>query len=207
MNVGLDMIEIKDKKDCCGCYACYNICPKKCISMKADEEGFWYSVIEQNKCVNCNLCEKVCPIINPVNRGNSLKLSYAVKNKDEDIRLRSSSGGMFYLLAEDTIKQNGLVYGAAFDKDFSVKHIGIDKISEIELLQGSKYLQSSIGDTYKHVKNDLRENKQVLFTGTPCQVEGLKSFLGKEEENLITMDFICHGVPSPSIWGGVLLGN
>ena len=179
MNVGLDMIKIKDKKDCCGCYACYSICPKQCITMKADEEGFWYPAIDQDKCINCNLCEKICPVINPIDRSTSLKLSYAVKNKDEDIRLRSSSGGMFYLLAEDTIKQDGLVYGAAFDKDFSVKHIGIDKLEDISLLRGSKYVQSKIEEVYKAVKTNLNNNIQVLFTGTPCQVAGLKSFYKK----------------------------
>ncbi|WP_303690575.1 Coenzyme F420 hydrogenase/dehydrogenase, beta subunit C-terminal domain [Megamonas hypermegale] len=194
------MIEIKDKKDCCGCYACYNICPKQCITMKVDEEGFWYPVIEQNKCINCNLCEKICPVINPIDRNTSLKLSYAMKNKDEEIRLRSSSGGMFYLLAENIIRQNGVVYGAGFDGDFSVKHIKINKEQEIGLLQGSKYLQSSIGNTYVQVKKDLEGDKKVLFTGTPCQIEGLKNFLRKDYINLFTMDFICHGVPSPMIW-------
>lgn len=201
------MIEINTKENCCGCYACYNVCPKQCITMKTDNEGFWYPDIDKDKCVNCNLCEKVCPIVNPVQRNESLKLSYAVQNKDDAVRLSSSSGGMFHLLAESIIKQDGVVYGAGFDKDFSVKHIRINKIEEIQLLQGSKYLQSDIGNIYKQVKKDLKENKQVLFTGTPCQVEGLKSFLGREENNLLTMDFICHGVPSPMIWGGVLLGN
>lgn len=195
------MIEINTKENCCGCYACYNVCPKQCITMKTDNEGFWYPDIDKDKCVNCNLCEKVCPIVNPVQRNESLKLSYAVQNKDDAVRLSSSSGGMFHLLAESIIKQDGVVYGAGFDKDFSVKHIRINKIEEIQLLQGSKYLQSGIGNIYKQVKKDLKENKQVLFTGTPCQVEGLKSFLGREENNLLTMDFICHGVPSPMIWG------
>jgi len=168
--------------------------------MKVDEEGFWYPVIEQNKCINCNLCEKICPVINPIDRNTSLKLSYAMKNKDEEIRLRSSSGGMFYLLAENIIRQNGVVYGAGFDGDFSVKHIKINKEQEIGLLQGSKYLQSSIGNTYVQVKKDLEGDKKVLFTGTPCQIEGLKNFLRKDYINLFTMDFICHGVPSPMIW-------
>lgn len=194
------MIKIKDKKDCCGCYACYSICPKQCITMKADEEGFWYPVVNQDKCINCNLCEKICPVINPIDRNTSLKLSYAMKNKDEESRLRSSSGGMFYLLAENIIRQNGMVYGAGFDGDFSVKHIKINKEEEIRLLQGSKYLQSSIGNTYVQVKKDLEGDKKVLFTGTPCQIEGLKNFLRKDYINLFTMDFICHGVPSPMIW-------
>lgn len=194
------MIKIKDKKECCGCYACYNICPKQCIEMKSDGEGFCYPKINKAQCINCNLCEKVCPIINPMERKASKKISYAAINRNEQVRLDSSSGGIFSILAEDIIKNNGVVYGASFDKNFNVKHKRIVSITDIELLRGSKYVQSSIGDIYKQVKADLENNKQVLFTGTPCQVEGLKSFLRKEHNNLITMDFICHGVPSPIVW-------
>ena len=200
MNVGLDMIEIKDKKDCCGCYACYNICPKQCITMEKDDEGFWYPKINKVQCINCTLCEKVCPIINSIERIASKKISYAAMNRDEQIRLDSSSGGIFSILAENIIKNNGVVYGASFDKHFDVKHRRIISMADIGLLRGSKYVQSSIGDVYRQVKIDLGNNKQVLFTGTPCQVEGLKSFLKKEYDNLTTMDFICHGVPSPMIW-------
>lgn len=194
------MIEIKSKKDCCGCYACYNICPKKCISMKVDKEGFWYPNIDKNECINCNLCEKVCPIINPVKRVDSKKIAYASMNKDEQVRMKSSSGGIFSILAEYIIKNNGVVYGAGFDEDFNIKHKRILYSTDLDLLRGSKYVQSSIGDIYKQVKNDLENNNPVLFTGTPCQVEGLRSYLRKEYVNLITMDFICHGVPSPLVW-------
>ena len=194
------MIEIKDKEDCCGCYACYNICPKECITMESDNEGFWYPKIDKNKCINCNLCEKVCPIINPVKRVDSKKIAYASMNKDEQVRMKSSSGGIFSILAEYIIKNNGVVYGAGFDEDFNIKHKRILYSTDLDLLRGSKYVQSSIGDIYKQVKNDLESNRQVLFTGTPCQVEGLRSYLRKEYVNLITMDFICHGVPSPLVW-------
>lgn len=194
------MIEIKDKEDCCGCYACYNICPKQCITMKIDDEGFWYPDIDKNKCINCNLCEKVCPIINPVKRADSKKIAYAGMNKDEQIRIKSSSGGIFSILAEYIIKNNGVVYGAGFDEDFNIRHKRILCNTDLDLLRGSKYVQSSIGEIYKQVKNDLENNRQVLFTGTPCQVEGLRSYLRKEYINLITMDFICHGVPSPLVW-------
>ena len=194
------MIEIKDKKDCCGCYACYNICPRQCIEMKFEDEGFWYPEINKSQCINCNLCEKVCPIINPIERKVSKKISYAAMNRNEQVRLDSSFGGIFSILAEDIIKNNGVIYGASFDKYFDVKHRRIISMADIELLRGSKYVQSSIGDIYKQVKVDLENNKQVLFTGTPCQVEGLKSFLRKKYDNLIAMDFICHGVPSPMIW-------
>lgn len=194
------MIEIKTKKDCCGCYACYNICPKECITMESDNEGFWYPKIDKNKCINCNLCEKVCPIINPVKRADSKKIAYAGMNKDDQIRVKSSSGGLFSMLAEYIIKNNGIIYGASFDEDFNIKHKRILCNTDLDLLRGSKYVQSSIGDIYKQVKNDLESNRQVLFTGTPCQVEGLRSYLRKEYVNLITMDFICHGVPSPLVW-------
>lgn len=194
------MIEIKNKKDCCGCYACYNICPKECITMESDNEGFWYPKIDKNKCINCNLCEKVCPIINLIKRADSKKIAYAAMNKDEQIRIKSSSGGIFSILAEYIIKNNGVVYGAGFDEDFNIKHKRILYSTDLDLLRGSKYVQSSIGDIYKQVKNDLESNKQVLFTGTPCQIEGLRSYLRKEYINLVTMDFICHGVPSPLVW-------
>lgn len=194
------MIEIKAKEDCCGCYACYNICPKECITMESDNEGFWYPKIDKNKCINCNLCEKVCPIINPVKRVDSKKIAYASMNKDEQVRMKSSSGGIFSILAEYIIKNNGVVYGAGFDEDFNIKHKRILYSTDLDLLRGSKYVQSSIGDIYKQVKNDLENNNPVLFTGTPCQVEGLRSYLRKEYVNLITMDFICHGVPSPLVW-------
>lgn len=194
------MIEIKSKEDCCGCYACYNICPKQCITMKTDNEGFWYPKIDKNKCINCNLCEKVCPIINPVKRTDSKKIAYAGINKDEQVRKKSSSGGIFSILAEYIIKNNGIVYGASFDEDFNINHKRILCNADLDLLRGSKYVQSSISDAYQQVKNDLENNKQVLFTGTPCQIEGLRSYLRKEYVNLITMDFICHGVPSPLVW-------
>lgn len=194
------MIEIKAKEDCCGCYACYNICPKECITMESDNEGFWYPKIDKNQCINCNLCEKVCPIINPVKRADSKKIAYAGMNKDDQIRVKSSSGGIFSILAEYIIKNNGIIYGASFDEDFNIKHKRILCNTDLDLLRGSKYVQSFIGDIYKQVKNDLESNRQVLFTGTPCQVEGLRNYLRKEYVNLITMDFICHGVPSPLVW-------
>lgn len=194
------MIEIKTKKDCCGCYACYNICPKECITMESDNEGFWYPNIDKNKCINCNLCEKVCPIINKPNSSLYEKKSYAVFNKNEKIRLESSSGGIFSLLAEYVINNHGSVYGAVFDEDFNVKHIKINSLQDIELLRGSKYVQSRINDIFKSIKFDLKNNKIVLFTGTPCQVAGLQSFLQKKYNNLILMDIVCHGVPSPLVW-------
>lgn len=194
------MIEIKAKEDCCGCYACYNICPKECITMESDNEGFWYPKIDKNKCIDCNLCEKVCPIINKFNSSLYEEKSYAVFNKNEKIRLGSSSGGFFSLLAEYVINNHGNVYGAVFDEKFNVKHIKITSFQDIELLRGSKYVQSKINDIFKSVKFDLKNDKMVLFTGTPCQIAGLQSFLQKKYDNLILMDIVCHGVPSPLVW-------
>lgn len=194
------MIEIKSKEDCCGCYACYNICPKQCITMKIDDEGFWYPNINEDICINCNLCEKVCPIINKPKNSLYEEKSYAIFNKNEKIRLESSSGGIFSLLAEYVINNHGSVYGAVFDEDFNVKHIKINKLQDIKLLRGSKYVQSKINDIFKLIKNDLKSSKLVLFTGTPCQVAGLQSFLQKKYDNLILIDIVCHGVPSPLVW-------
>lgn len=194
------MVDILEKFKCTGCTACYNICPKQCITMESDNEGFWYPNIDKNKCINCNLCEKVCPIINPIKKDDSKKIAYAVINKDFKVRLKSSSGGVFSILAEYIIENNGIVYGASFDENFNIKHKRISCITNLDLLRGSKYVQSFIGNIYQQVKNDLENNKQVLFSGTPCQVEGLRSYLRKEYVNLITMDFICHGVPSPLVW-------
>lgn len=193
------MIEIKEKKDCCGCNACYNICPKNAIEMKEDEKGFRYPVIDKQKCIQCDLCSKVCPIsINKKIENNPI--AYACYCKDEKIRINSSSGGMFTLIASQIISECGLVYGASFDEKFNIKHIKVDKIDDLQKLRGSKYVQSDIGNTFKEVKKYLDENRKVLFTGTPCQIEGLKCFLQKDYENLYLQDIICHGVPSPKVW-------
>ena len=193
------MIEIKDKEKCCGCHACYNICPKNAISMKEDENGFKYPVVDKEKCINCGLCEKVCPIINSTEKENNIN-AYACINKNEQIRKQSSSGGIFTLLAEEIIKLNGVVFGVSFDKDFNVVHSYIENIDELEKFRGSKYVQSSINDTYKKAKEFLNKDRYVLFTGTPCQIEGLKAYLQKDYDKLYTQDIICHGVPSPKVW-------
>jgi len=192
------MIEITDKTKCCGCYACYNICPKNAIIMKEDEKGFKYPIIDKEKCVNCGLCDKVCPIIQNKKNENEPK-AYACYNKNEEIRKQSSSGGIFTLLAEEILNRNGIIFGAAFDNKFLIKHISVETIEELEKLRGSKYAQSQIGETYKKAKIELEKGRHVLFTGTPCQIEGLKTYLGKEYENLYTQDIICHGVPSPKV--------
>ena len=193
------MITIKNKSKCCGCFACMNICPKNAIIMQEDEKGFKYPKIDKDKCINCNLCEKVCPIINS-KKNDFPQQVYAAINKNEEERLASSSGGIFVLLAKEIIKRNGIVFGATFDDEFQVKHIGVEKEKDLIKLQGSKYIQSNINDTYKKARFFLENDRYVLFTGTSCQIEGLKSYLKKDYKKLYTQDIICHGVPSPKVW-------
>ncbi|WP_303790531.1 Coenzyme F420 hydrogenase/dehydrogenase, beta subunit C-terminal domain [Ruminococcus flavefaciens] len=196
------MIILDDKTNCSGCHACANACPKNCISMVSDEEGFWYPQVNKEKCIDCGLCEKVCPIIHKWQPDDSRKTTaIAAINLNEEIRLESSSGGIFTLIAEKIIDQGGVVFGAAFSDDFkSVRHICVDNKADLEKLRGSKYVQSKISDTYKHAKEYLDSGRKVLFSGTPCQIGGLYSYLRKPYENLLTQDIICHGVPSPMVW-------
>lgn len=195
------MIEILEKSKCSGCHACAEICPKKCIQMISDDEGFWYPNVDTSQCTNCGLCEKNCPIITPRAPTSEADLvAYAAINKEEPIRLKSSSGGIFSALATCVLGQGGVVFGAAFDGDFNVVHKYIESVEELDCLRGSKYVQSKIGDSYRQAEGFLRTGRLVFFSGTPCQIEGLLSYLRKPYENLITQDLICHGVPSPMVW-------
>ncbi|WP_343338826.1 hypothetical protein TPELB_10230 [Terrisporobacter petrolearius] len=194
------MLEITKKEMCCGCYGCINICPKQCISMEIDNEGFWYPDVDKSKCIGCNLCVNACPIINTP-QNNVTKISaYACKNKDENIRINSSSGGVFTLLCEDVINNDGVVFGAAFDENFNVKHDYSTTLDGCDKFRGSKYVQSKINDTYRKVKEYLDKGKLVLFSGTPCQIAGLDAFLKNKYENLYLIDIACHGVPSPLVF-------
>ena len=184
---------------CCGCSACAQICPKQCISLKEDKEGFLYPAVDNSSCIDCGLCEKTCPVINQ-NEPKKPVVTLAAVNSDESVRLASSSGGIFTLLAERTIDNGGVVFGAAFDENWNVKHICIDRKSELPKLRGSKYVQSIIGNCYKEAKTYLDTGKEVLFSGTPCQITGLKKFIRKDYKNLKTVDVVCHGTPSPKVW-------
>lgn len=197
------MINIKNKKNCCGCSACIQRCPKQCIVLTEDEEGFLYPKVNLQLCIDCNLCEKVCPVINP-QPAQTTHTCYAGMNQNKTIRLQSSSGGLFTPLAETIIKENGIVFGACFDENWEVKHDYTETIEGIANFRGSKYVQSRIEDNYKKAEIYLKEGRTVLFSGTPCQIAGLKKYLRKEYENLLTVDFICHGVPSPKIWRAYL---
>lgn len=193
------VINIKQKKLCCGCGACVQICTPKSITLEEDKEGFLYPHVDVSLCVDCGLCEKVCPVIN---QGRSCEpmAVYAAINPDEEIRLQSSSGGIFTLLAESVIAENGVVFGARFDEHWNVIHDYTETQEGLDIFRGSKYVQSRIGNTYGKILQFLKAGRKVLFTGTPCQVGGLKRYLRKEYDNLLTVDFVCHGVPSPKVW-------
>ena len=194
------MKEVINKNKCSGCHACYNICPKNAISMFEDELGFKYPAVDQKKCIDCGMCKKVCPSINKSTEKKKNIKAYAAYNKNIDERINSSSGGIFILLAKEIIKRKGVVFGASFDRDFNVRHTFVEKEEDLEQFMGSKYVQSTIGNSYKKVKEFLDKDRYVLFSGTPCQIEGLKSYLKKEYKKLYTQDIICHGVPSPKVW-------
>lgn len=193
------MIKITDKKDCCGCAACVQRCPKQCISLKEDGEGFLYPVVDESLCVGCGLCEKVCPIINRPEK-LPVKEVLAVKNRNEDERMASSSGGVFVALAKKVIDQGGVVFGAVFDENWEVKHTYAESMGGVRPMMGSKYVQSRIGDTFRQAEKFLKDGRKVLFTGSPCQITALHNYLRKDYPNLLSVDFLCHGVPSPGVW-------
>lgn len=194
------MIE-KNKLKCNGCGACRAVCPSKAITMNADNEGFLYPQVNIRLCLQCGQCEKICPILRKNDNEESKDITaYAAQTTDNTVLEQSSSGGLFTEIATYVLEQKGVVFGAAFDAHFHVRHMAVEQISELHKLRGSKYVQSEIGDCYTRAEAYLKEGRLVLFTGTPCQIGGLISFIGKEYDNLITQDIICHGVPSPMAW-------
>lgn len=194
------MYFLNNKKECCGCSACLNICPKGCIRMKLDEEGFNYPYIyDEKSCIECKLCEKTCPILNKEEKSIVPEV-YACKNINEEIRRESSSGGIFTLIAEFILNNNGIVFGGMFDEEFDVIHGSVDSKEKLYKLRGSKYSQSDMNDCYKRIRGELNKNRLVLFSGTPCQVGGLHKFLKRKYDNLYTIDVACHGVPSPTVF-------
>ncbi len=184
---------------CTGCAACAASCPNQCIKMVADDDGFLYPQIQVDRCTDCHFCASVCPVLHPKSLTHTPD-AYAVMNKNEDIRERSSSGGVFFLLAEYIIEQGGVVFGAKFDESFKVVHGYAETLEGVQAFMGSKYTQSEIGQTYSQAKEFLETGRLVLFTGTPCQIGGLKAYLRREYTNLLCQDVICHGVPSPAVW-------
>lgn len=191
-------LKTNNLNECSGCAACYSICNHKAISMQTDENGFLIPVRDNNLCTKCGLCEKVCPIEHPDYSYSLNPNAFAAYDPKE--RRYSSSGGIFYTIAKYVIAQGGVVFGAAFDGDMQLRHIAVETIEGLELLRGSKYVQSNIGETFKDVAKQLKLNRLIYFTGTPCQIAGLKSFLRKPYDNLITSDLVCHGVPSQKLF-------
>ena len=195
------MIVITKKENCCGCGSCAQICPKTCITMQEDEEGFLYPHTDRNACTDCHLCESVCPMQTGERSDYSPLKCVATVNVDDDIRRNSSSGGLFYSLATSTIKKGGVVFAVVSDDRGEATHTKADSIDGIRPMMESKYMQSRVDYTFRDVKDALREGKHVLFVGTPCQVEGLNHFLlGKTPENLMTVNVACYGAPSPGVW-------
>lgn len=194
--------ELCSKTLCTACTACYSICPKDAIDMVAGNDGFFHPVINDEKCIRCMACENACPILKKGININRYKepSAYACWNKDELIRKESSSGGVFSAIARTIIEDGGVVSGAIYTESMKVAHIVCNDIQGLSKLRGSKYVQSELGDTFRKIRSLLQNGKLVLFVGTPCQVEGLRSFLRKDYDNLYCCDFICHGTPSPLLF-------
>ena len=209
------MIQISDKAKCCGCLACVNACPAQCIVPRHDREGFNYPVANPDLCINCGKCEKVCPVQNPMEPRKPIEAYAARSSASTTTTARaantansanattsdgSSSGGIFPLLATKFIENGGVVYGAALAPDLTVEHIEVTDKEGLEKLKGSKYVQSELYSAYEEIRDYLQDNKKVMFTGTPCQIAGLKKYLGSQTEGLLTVDVACHGAPSPGLW-------
>ncbi len=194
------MIIITDKSKCCGCTACANVCPKQCIKMVPDYEGFLYPEVDNSRCVNCESCNQICPILGEAKISPILPVSFAVQNRNIETLLASTSGGFFEVLCKYTILKGGCAVGVAFDENFKVVHKIANTLDEAQAFMGSKYVQSDLSDIFSIVKKMLNEGKFMTFSGTPCQVVGLKSYLQSDYENLITVDLICRSIPSPKFW-------
>ena len=193
------MINLCKKELCTGCYSCFNACPQKCIEMEMDGSGFLYPKIDLVSCIKCQKCINACPILT-INKESTFTKSYYGYNHNNELRLLSSSGGIFIEIARWIIRSKGVVFGAAFDKDLNVIHKKCDNERDLVELVGSKYVQSKIDYIFTCVKKELKNGSLVLFAGTPCQIAGLVTFLGKKPSNLYLLDIICHGVPSPFVW-------
>ena len=195
MNLGY--LNSFNKEECFGCEACYNICPKKAITMSADDEGFKYPIINNELCIKCGLCHKACPFENEIQPNSSEKYAWGGYSKDTDIRYQSTSGGAFSSIINAICDKNFVVFGAT-SCGIAVNHTYIDNLKDLKKLRKSKYVQSSMGNSYSQAKRFILEGKKVIFSGTPCQIAGLYSFLGsKDFENLLTIEVVCEGVPSP----------
>lgn len=192
------MIRINDKAECCGCTACMNICPMQCIVMRRDREGFDYPMANPDICISCGKCEDVCPMSHTADSTGPL-LTLAARSPQ--FMERSSSGGIFPVLASEVVCQGGTVYGAVLNQDLTVSHTDTSDMQGVERMRGSKYVQSELYASFEDVKYELSQGRKVMFTGTPCQIAGLKAYIGKDDPNLLLVDCACHGVPGPGLWG------
>lgn len=194
------MPKMCDTAICSGCAACALACPKGCITMTADREGFLRPFVDETKCVNCGLCQKACPVLHPPILPETQPTCFAAFNENDRDRYAASSGGVFILLARWVISRGGVVFGAALGSDMTLSHRWTETEAGVMSFCGSKYLQSDVKNTYREAGIFLEQGRYVLYSGTPCQIRGLKSHLNKNYDKLITVDIICHGVPSPAVW-------
>lgn len=199
-------MQICEKTQCCGCMACASVCPVQAISVALDDRGFYIPEINEDICVKCGKCSSTCPNNSAVRKSKENFGVYAVWNKDEALRNRSTSGGVFFGIASYILENGGCVFGAALSEEQKAEHICIESLEDLQKAMGSKYVQSDMGLTYRSVKEKLESGRSVLFTGTPCQTAGLINYLGKTYDNLLTMDIVCHGVPSPKAFSDYLSG-
>ncbi len=193
------MPKICDYDLCTGCMACVNVCAQNAIQMQPNSEGFFYPVVDESLCKNCDLCSMICPNNNPITKEEP-KAVYSGWSKDENLRMQSSSGGAFSEIALQILRHGGVVFGCILNEKLDAEHTFVENENDLGKIRGSKYVQSYIGDSYKKARSFLNEGREVLFSGTPCQIAGLKAFLKKDYSNLLTVDIVCHGVPSPRIW-------
>lgn len=197
------MMKLASTKRCTGCTSCANMCAHNAISMLKDEDGFFYPSIDNEKCVGCGKCTKACPLLSPVeNENTTIPKAFAIWSFQD--RIVSSSGGAFSAFARKILDKGGIVFGAAFDEKLRCRHIKVGTLEELSPLRGSKYVQSELGDIFLKVKDCLKNGKEVLFTGTPCQVAGLYAYLHKDYDNLLTLDLACHGIPSDAVFQSYL---
>lgn len=196
----MNVIDSVERKDCCGCSACVQICPEGCLAMKADRHGFCFPELTERSCSDCGLCQRVCPVLEKGGEFVEPQEVYAVRNLREQVRMKSSSGGVFAFLAGRVLDEGGVVFAARFDSGWRVVHDCTERAEDLPRFMGSKYVQSDIGDCFTRARDYLKNGRRVLFVGTPCQIKALRLFLNKPYDKLTTVDFVCHGVPSPSVW-------
>ncbi len=194
------MIKITNKENCCGCSSCYNICPKHAISMQTDYEGFLYPIVDEDKCIKCGLCVSACPILDKTEIKDEIREAYVYQDEDDEVLKTSTSGGFIDCLFHYALNLEGFASGVIYDENFKTKHIITNDNQALVNLRGSKYSQSDLGNTFSRIKPLLQKNSLVAFCGTPCQVAGLKKFLKKDYDNLITIDIVCRSIPSPLLW-------